>query len=328
MTTYMGLELKNPIIAGASTLTADMGTIKQLEDAGTAALVIRSLFEEQIQLQHFKFDEHKSAHEDVSAEIARNVPPHADYAGPAEHLMWVSKAKEAVSIPVIGSLSCVNEETWVEYAKKMADTGIDALELNFYKVPADFEKSGEEVERELIQVLKRVKESVSIPVSVKLSPFYSNPLNFIAALDQQGMDGVVVFNRLFQPDIDIEKEKNTFEWNLSQKNAHQLPLRYAGLLYGHLEADVCASSGIFSGRAVARMLLAGANCVQVVTALFRHDIKHIKTMLSDLTEWMDRKKYTTLDDFIGKMSRLNSNDPWVYKRAQYVHMLLKGNPLD
>lgn len=326
-TAYMGIPLKNPIIVGASELTGNMETIRQIDEAGAGALVIKSLFEEQIQLERLRRDQESAKYEDLDSEIARNAFAGIAHAGPAEHLMWTRKAKEAVSIPVIASLNCVNRDTWVEYAEELEKTGVDGLELNFYTLPTDFQHSSKQVEEEQTGILKAVMQAVSIPVSVKLSPFLTNPLAWIMELDMLDVKGIVLFNRLFQPDIETENETHASTLYLSPADAHRLPLRYAGLLHGGTQADICASSGIYTGNDVVKILLAGAGCVQVVSTLYKNQIHHIGVMLKDLESWMEKKGYEKLADFNGKLSRKNIHDPWVYKRAQYVQMLMRGNPL-
>ncbi len=325
-TKYLGIELKNPIIAGASELTANLDKIKRIEDAGAAALVTKSLFEEEIQLERYRLDEELSKYDELHAEMI-NVFPDIEHAGPDEHLSWVRKAKESVDIPVIGSLNAVNKETWVDYAKQLQQAGVDGLELNFYAVPDDFENAGVSVEEKQLEILKEIKKTVSLPISVKLSPFYSNPLHFIMQLDKTGVNGFVLFNQLFQPDINVAKETHSFPFNLSHEKDHRLPLRFAGLVYDKIKGDICASSGIFSGEDVVKMLLAGANAVQVVSALYRKKIQNISVMLNEIENWMGEKGYEKLDDFRGKLSQQNSSDPWAYKRAQYVKLLITGNPL-
>ncbi|MBN2091917.1 dihydroorotate dehydrogenase-like protein [candidate division KSB1 bacterium] len=325
-TVYMGKELSNPIIVGASELTADMKKIKKLEEAGAGAIVIKSLFEEQIELEKMKLNEDLTKYDEIHAEMV-TIFPKIEHGGPEEHLMWVRKAKESVKIPVFASLNVINRETWVEWAKKLAATGIDGLELNFYAVSTDFDLIGSNVEDEQVKILKAVQAAVSVPVSVKLSPYYSNPLNFINKLDLAKLNGLVLFNQFFQSDIDVDKEENIFPFNLSQPKDIRLPLRYVGLAYGNVKANICANTGIFTGKDVAKMLLAGADCVQVVSTLYSHGLDYLTTMLKELEDWMDSKGYQTINDFRGKMSRQNSNDPWIYKRAQYVRLLMHGNPL-
>ena len=322
-TTYMGLKLKNPIILGASNLVNKPEAIKQLEDAGIAAIVYKSLFEEQIQLETLQFDEELQEYENRNAEMTRLFPD-LEHAGPKEHLFNVKTLKANTTVPVIASLNAIYETTWVEYAKELEQTGVDALEINLYATPGYFEVAGSGIEDKQVLVVKSIKKAVKIPVSVKLSPFYTNTLNFIKKLDEAGADGYVLFNRFFQPDIDIEEELFHYPWDLSQERDHQLTLRYAGLLYGNIDASVCASRGISDTQDVIKMLLAGADVVQVVSAIYRHQPPFVTTVLNELSDWMDKKGYKSLDDFRGKLSRKNLKDPFTYQRAQYVDILMKS----
>jgi dihydroorotate dehydrogenase (fumarate) len=321
ITQYMGIQLKNPIIAGACSLTADMESIKEIELAGAGALVVKSLFEEEIQIEQFKFDEDQEKYNNRNAEMT-TIFPHLKHAGPKEHLYWVKKTKESVSIPVIASLNAVNRETWIEYAQRLQETGVDGLELNFFTVPKQFDLEGVSVEKEQLSILKMIKKNVSIPVAVKLSVLYSNPLNFISQLDQVGVDGFVIFNRFFEPDIDVDNEINILPFNLSKRSDYRLPLRFSGLLYGNIEGDICCSTGIFEADDVVKMLLSGANCVQVVSALYKNKTIHIRTLLEGITAWMKTRGYSSIDNFRGKLSKKNSSDPWAFTRAQYVKLLL------
>lgn len=321
-TKYMGLELKNPLILGACNLSLDPAKAKQLEEAGIAAIVFKSLFEEQINLESLQMQEELSEYAERNAEMI-NLFPDMQHAGPEEHLDKLQKVKEAVGIPVIGSLNCVNRETWVAYAIEMEKTGVDGLELNFYAVPGDFDLVSDDMEASQIEILKEVKSKVKIPVSVKLSPFYANPLHLIRKFDEAGADGVVLFNRMFQPDIDLKQEQHVFPFNLSQEGDYRLSLRYAGLLYSKINADVCANTGVFGGEDVVRLILAGANGVQVVSTVYKNKVAHIGKMLSDITSWMDAHGYKNLDDFRGNLSEQKVKDPYAYKRAQYVDMLMK-----
>ncbi len=325
-TVYMGLTLSNPIIAGASGLTGDLKSVKQLEEAGVGAIVLKSLFEEQIQLERFRFDEDQHRYDDIHAEML-TVFPELEYAGPAEHLSFARKVKETVSIPVIASLNAVTHDTWLEYAKLLEETGVDALELNLYASPRDFDSVAGEVESEQIRILREVKAAVKLPVSVKLSPFYTNVLNFIKMVDDENVDALVLFNRLFQPEIDVEEAVLTFPFNLSQKADHRLPLHYCGLLHGRVQADLCASTGILEGADIVRMILAGADCVQVVSAFYQQDPGIVRRMLADLEAWMMAKGYHTPTEFRGRLSKGHCADPWAYARAQYVKLLLKSDPI-
>lgn len=321
-TNYLGLELKNPVVIGANDMSLDIENIKKCEDQGAAAVVYKSLFEEQIGLEKTEMHEDLTQYNDLHAEMLVQHPD-IEHAGPEEHLYNLKKTKESVEIPVIGSLNAVFKETWIEYAKLIEETGVDALELNFYAVPRSFDLEGNIIEDEQIEILKEVKKNVNIPVSVKLSPRYTNPLNFIKRIDETGIDGFVLFNRLFQPDINIHSARHITPFNLSHTGDHKLALRFAGLLHGRINASICSSTGIFSGDDVIKMILAGSDCVQIVSTLYKNTIGIVSRMISELNNWMDEKGYEKIDDFKGLLSDQNLNDPFVYKRAQYVEMLMK-----
>ena len=323
-TTYLGLELKNPIIAGASGYTANLDRIRQLEEAGAAAVVTASLFEEQIQYERFRLEEDLHQFDNLYAEMT-DFFPQVKHAGPKEHLGWVKKAKQSVGIPVIASLNAVNRSIWSEWAVQLEDTGADALECNFYAAPSSFDQSSGDVEDEQIEILGEVKNKVKFPVSVKLSAFYSNPLYFIKRLDQVGVRGFVLFNRLFQPDINVEEQKNSYRHNLSSGTEYEASLRYAGLLHGNIRGDVCANSGIMSGKDVIKMILAGASCVQVVSTLYKNKISTLGDLIKEADSWMDGKGYKDLAAFRGKMDAKNNQDPGFYRRAQYVKNLIKAD---
>lgn len=327
-TTYMGIPLKNPLIVGASSYTARLDTLKKLEDAGAGAVVLKSLFEEQMELERFEFDEEVSKFEDSVSPEMHGIYPHSlEFNGAKEHLMWVRAAKEALSIPVIASINAVSKETWVQYAKDLAQTGIDGLELNVYTVPHDFSRSGASIEEEQIKNVKAVIQAVSIPVSVKLTPFYSNPLYFVSQLDKQGVKGLVVFNRLFQPKIDAEKEQLVSPPYLSNPEELRLALRFTGLISGNVGADICTSTGITKGTDAVSAILAGASAFQVVSSLYKNRIDHIKVLLSEIETWMEKKGYSSIESFKGKLSKKEVSDPWAYLRAQYINILWRANQI-
>ncbi len=325
-TTYMGIELKNPLILGASNLVSKPEVIKQIEEAGIGAIVYRSLFEEQIQLENLQMDEELSEYENRNAEMT-NLFPGLEHAGPKEHLYNVEKLVKSVDVPVFASLNAIYEPTWVEYAKELEKTGVAGLEINLYAVPGYFEVSGESIEDKQVQIVKAVKKAVSIPVSVKISLFYTNPLNFIKKIDEAGADGYVLFNRFFQPEIDIDKEEYHYPWELSNPKDHMIGLRYAGLLHGNLDGSVCVSRGIYDANDVVKMILAGADVVQMVSTIYRNSPSVVSDILMDLNKWMDDKGYKSLDDFRGKLSRKNMKDPFAYQRAQYVDILTKSEEI-
>jgi dihydroorotate dehydrogenase (fumarate) len=326
-TKYMGIELNNPIIIGASNLVTDLDNLKIAEEQGAGAVVYKSLFEEEIQLESFQMDERLNEFNDLNAEMVQ-IHPVIEHGGPEEHLFNIRKACENLSIPIFASINAINIDTWVKYAKLLSETGVAGIELNFYQIPLDFKKSGKEVEDIQINTLKEIKKNVSIPVSVKLSPDYSNILDFIKKLDKAGADALVIFNSFFQPDIDVINEKHIKTSHLSNEGDYKKSLRYTGLLYDNVNADICSSHGIFCGEDVIKLLLSGATCVQIVSTLYRNGLSQIGIIRNDLEEWMDSKNYKNIDEFRGKLSRnkLGSN-PFVYKRAQYVELLLNSDEI-
>jgi len=323
-TKYLGMELKSPLIVGACSLTDEPEKLKALEDAGAGAIVFKTLFEEQIQLEELELNSELAEFSELHAEMTK-IFPTMKHAGPTEHLLKLKKAKQAVSIPVIASLNAVFMDTWVEYAKLIEQTGVDALEINFYTTPKDFELEGKDIIATHLEVLNKVVRAVKIPITVKLSPFYTNPLHVVSRMDKTGVEGFVMFNRMFQPDIDIETEHLEQTIMLSSSHDARLSVRFTGLLYGNIAADICSASGILTGEDAIKTMLAGANAFQVVSALYQKDIKSIGTILNDISNWMDRKGYNTIDDFKGKLAKVNLKDPFAYRRAQYVEILMHSH---
>ena len=325
-TKFMGINVKNPIVVGACNLSQNPDTLAKLEEAGASAIVYKSLFEEQIQYEKVQMNESLHEFDDRHAEMT-SIHPNLEHAGPKEYLNKLKKAKDSLSIPLIASLNAVYEETWVEYAKLIEETGVDGLELNFYAVPKEADSEAESLENKQVEVLKAIKKVVNIPVAVKLGPFYSNPLAVVSKMDQVGVNGFVLFNRLFQPDIDVDDEKHVFPFYLSREGDYRLPLRFTGLLYKQINANICSNTGIYSGKDVAKMILAGADCVQVVSALYKNKPDHISTMLSELESWMKSKSYKSLNDFQGKLSKVSTTDPFTYSRSQYVDIIMKADEI-
>lgn len=322
-THYMGLELKNPIIIGASNIVTDIENLKRIEKAGASAIVYKSLFEEQIQLENLELFERKTEYYERNAEMISLYPESkSGTLDIMEHLLALRKAKESVTIPVFASINAVLNETWVEYAKKIEETGVDGLELNFYSLPEKFDKESEDIEKKQIKILTLVKSAVKIPVSVKLSPYYTNPLKLISDMDKAGADAFVLFNRLFQPDIDVQTEEHNFPYSLSNKEDNRLPLRFAGLLYGNTKASICANSGIMNGSDVIKMILAGADCVQIVSTVYLNQIEVISSMLVEIDNWMDSRHYKSIESFRGKLSKMNSENKLLYHRAQYMDFMM------
>ncbi len=320
--TYMGIELTGPVVVAACSLSGRVETIERIEAAGAGGLVIKSLFEEQVMAEEVKLKADEQVGAERFAESLTYFPP-LDHAGAREHLMWIEKTRQAVAMPLIGSLNAYTPGGWADYARQIAETGVNALELNVYAVQTDPDRTGADVEAELFDTVSAVLDQVDLPVAVKLSPFYSSVVNVATELDRRGVRGLVLFNRFIQPDIDPEAEALRNVMDLSRPAEMRLPLRYVALLYGKVEADLAANTGIHSADAVVRQILAGATIVQVASVLYAHDVEYIRTLHEGVDRWMDQKGYHTLDDFRGKLSQADVPDPFAYERAQYVELLMQ-----
>jgi dihydroorotate dehydrogenase (fumarate) len=322
-TTYLGIELNNPVIVGSCNLTTDESLLKKLEEAGASAIVYKSLFEEQIQLENYILDDKLNEFNERNAEMTR-LFPNIEHAGPEEYLYQLARTVKLVNIPVFASLNAVQKETWIEYAKKIEDMGVAGLELNFYSLPFDEHQTESDIIKQQVEIAASVVNALQIPISVKLSPFYANIIHVVKQFDNIGVKGFVLFNRLFQPDFDLEREIHHFPYNLSSPEDNRLPLRFTGLLYGKIKGNICANTGIFTGEDVVKMILAGADAVQIVSTIYRNKPEIIVKILSTMNEWMDSKNYTNLNDFKGKLSAEKSTDIFAYKRVQYVDILMKS----
>jgi dihydroorotate dehydrogenase (fumarate) len=320
-TRYMGIDLPNPILVGACSLSKQVDSIRQMEAAGAGGLVIKSLFEEQVQLEQGKFEDERSRFDELYGE-AVNLFPKTPHAGPKEHLFWIGETRKAVKMPLFASLNAVNPETWVEWSRRLQDTGVDGLELNFYSLPLDPALASSEIEKRELDAFAKVRAAVKIPIAVKLHPYYTNMLGVAEAFSKAGANALVLFNRLFQPDVSLETESERAVLTLSNSADSQLALRWMALLHGRVKSDLVASTGIMTGRDALKMVLGGATAVQVVSTLYRNRISHIAEMLSEMRTWMDGKRYTKLEDFRGKASKQRVKDPWAYERGQYIKALL------
>jgi len=325
-TNYCGLKLKNPVIVGASNLVTEEKNLKRLEEAGAAAIVYKSLFEEQLHLENFELDEQLTEYDDRNAEML-NIFPELEHAGPKFHLLQLEKAKKQLNIPLIASLNAVYDVSWGDLAKDISNTGVDAIELNFFSQVTDPNLSANDLLKRQLEVVESVKANVKIPISIKLSPFYANILEAVHQFDKLGVNGFVLFNRFFEPSINIEDERHHFPWNLSSSSDKGLSLRYAGLLHNEIKADICSSNGFHTGEDIIETILAGANVAQVVSTLYQNKISYLSTIIEDIEEWMDKKAYKSLDDFRGKLSKKNVNDKYAYKRAQYVDILWNADKI-
>lgn len=325
-TSYMGLNLKSPIVVGASNMVTKPETLKKLEENGAGAIVYKSLFEEQIQLENLEQSETMEEFEDRNPEMI-SVFPDVEHAGSQEQIHEFKKAKKLLNIPLIASINAIYKQSWIDYAKQFEEAGAEALELNFYAVPRNFEDSAFDVEQEQIEILREVKKAVNIPVSVKISPFYTNILHVVKQMDEAGADAIIIFNKLFEPDINAEDQEHITPFHLSNKGEYRLSIRYSGLLYDNINANIIASQGVYDGEDTAKLILAGADAVQAVSTFYVNKPEHMKKMLDDLQEWMKVKGYNSLDEFRGKLSRKNVKDYKIFKRAQYVDLLMHADDI-
>jgi dihydroorotate dehydrogenase (fumarate) len=320
-TSYMGIALKNPIIVGSSPLSTRVETMKAMEAAGASAIVLKSLFEEQVRIDAAAFEHDLSEHDDVSAE-ATSMFPHLEHAGTRTHVFWISEARKALKIPLIASVNCVTKIQWAEYAKALEGAGVDGIELNLHSPVNDLTLTGADIENRELDIMNEVRNAVRIPVGVKLHPYYTNLLNVVSRFEEAGADGFVMFNRLFQPDIDVDAEVKKARYQETDSRDSLLSLRWIALLTNRLRAGIAASSGISSGRDVAKMLLAGARATQVVGVIIREKPAVIAKMVADLDAWMNSHGYKNIEDFRGKLARVNPNDAWGFSTSQYVEGLL------
>lgn len=320
-TTYMGISLKNPLLVAASTISHLVDRVKMAEDVGAGGVVISSLFEEQIEIEQLRMADRLAVGSESFPE-ALSYFPNITYDEANEHLMWLEKTRKAVKIPLFASLNAFSAGSWVHYARQLEATGVDGLELNIYAVATDLTKSGSEIEKELYEIVEAVKAQVKIPVAVKLSPFYTSVVNVAAELDKRHVDALVLFNRFLQPTIEIETESLHNEMVFSTPQELKLPLRWIALISGRVKADLAITSGVHSGQDAIRALLAGATVVQTASALLKHGIPYLSTMLRDIEAWMSEKGYDKISDFQGKVSQKNCDDPFAFERAQYVRLLL------
>jgi len=320
---YMGINLKNPIIVGANNMVSNIESLKQMEKAGASAIVYKSLFEEQLHMENLEYsnfiDEYVAQNSDETSPY-----PDLDVSGPKEYLFKLKKAKEVLNIPLFASLNAVYDVSWVDYAKQIEAIGVDGIELNFYAVPKEMESAGIDYVNMQFDIIEKIKAALSIPVAVKLSSFYDNPLSVIKRMDDLGADSFVLFNRFFQPDIDLDKEEMVFPYNLSSRGDYGLALRFAGLLFNRINANICSSTGVFTGDDVAKLIMAGADTVQVVSVLYKDGIDKITDIINELSLFMEKKGYNDLNAFRGKLSQNKINDPFAYGRAQYLDFLVNS----
>ena len=318
-TSYLGLQLRNPLVASASPLSQEVDSIRQLEDAGASAVVLYSLFEEQLRRETLELDFYLSAGTESFPESLSYFPEPSEFKnGPEEYLEHIRKAKSAVQIPIIASLNGSSVGGWIQYATQIEEAGADALECNIYWIPTDTTVTSEQVERQYLDILHAVKSAVHIPVALKLSPFFSSLAAIAKQFDDAGADGLVLFNRFYQPDVDLEKLEMTPNVLLSTPHAMRLPLTWIGILRGRIKASLAATSGIHEAEDVIKLLLVGADVTMLCSTLLRNGIKHLGTIESDLRLWMETHEYESVRQMQGSMSQLHSQDPAAFERAQYM----------
>jgi dihydroorotate dehydrogenase (fumarate) len=322
-TSYLGLRLPTPLVLASSSLSNRVENFSAAEAHGAGAVVLRSLFEEQIESADSALQEALSYGAESTAE-ARSFFP-SQRVGPVEYLHLVSRAKRAVKIPVIGSLNCVAPGSWSDYARQIAEAGADALEVNLYAVQADPEIGSAEVEARYEEIVASIVDAVGIPVAVKVSPFFTALAHTLAAFRRRGAKGFVLFNRFLQPDISLERMSLQNVMPPSEPAEMLLPLRWIALLHGRLEADLAASTGIHDAAGVIKQLLAGATVVQLASVLLQRGIPHLETMRQGLEDWMDKRGFSEIADFRGTLSQRVVRDPGAFERAQYVHLILSQN---
>lgn len=321
-TTYMGMTLRNPLVASASPLSEDIGNIKRLEDAGASAVVLYSLFEEQLSRDRMALYHHLSHGTESFAEALTYFPePPEFHLGPEGYLEHIRRAKQSVKIPIIASLNGSTNGGWTEFAKLMQEAGADAIELNIYYLPTDLDLPGASVEQTCLDIVESVKWSVTVPVSVKLSPYYSSMANMARRLDDAGADALVLFNRFYQPDIDLDTLDVLPNVLLSQPQAMRLPLRWIAILYGRIRASLAATSGVHSAQDSIKLLMAGANVTMMCSSLLKRGIGHVAVTLDEMKMWMEENEYESVKQMQGSMSHLHTQNPAAYERVQYMRAL-------
>ena len=320
--TYMGLQLKSPIVVSACTLSEQTDNIAKMEDSGAGAVVMSSLFEEQIKMEEARFKSVLSTTTNSFAEAADFFPDLDDFnVGTDEYLENIRKAKERVKIPIIGSLNGITNEGWIDYSRMMEQAGADALEVNIFFIPGDVKMSSSEVEHRYLNIIESIKHSVKIPVAVKLNPYFSAMGNMAQRMKTAGADGLVLFNRFYQPDFDINKLKVTHDLHYSESNEIRLPLLWLGLLYGKVDVSLAATTGVQSAIEVVKYILAGADAVMTASSLYKNGIPYLKTINKELQDWMVMMGFDNINAFKGTMSQHNISDPTAYERANYIQIL-------
>jgi dihydroorotate dehydrogenase (fumarate) len=318
-TKYLGMQLRTPLVASASPLSQEISGIRNLEDAGASAVVLYSLFEEQLHKEALELELHLNAGTESFAESITYFPHSSEFhTGPDEYLEHIRKAKSAVDIPIIASINGASLGGWAKYARQVEQAGADAIECNLYFIPTNTEILGSEVETTYANILREVKTSVQIPIAAKLSPFFSNLANMAKRFDQIGTNGLVLFNRFYQPDIDLEELEIKPNVLLSSAQDLRLPLTWIGILFGHVRANLAATSGVHGPEDVIKLLMVGADVTMLCSALLRYGVGHLRHVEEGVVEWMEKHEYESVQQMQGSMSQLRCPDPGAFERAQYM----------
>ncbi|MDX2139496.1 MAG: dihydroorotate dehydrogenase-like protein [Chloroflexota bacterium] len=326
-TNYLGMTLRSPLVVSACPLSEKLENIQRMEAAGAAAVVLYSLFEEQIRQEREAMHHYMVYGTESFAEALTYFPePDIYHAGTEDYLRLIENARKTVGIPIIGSLNGTTPGSWVKFARKMESAGAHALELNIYSIPTDVHESGETVEANMLEIVSAVKAAISIPVAVKLSPFFSNLAHTAHKLAVAGADGLVLFNRFYQPDIDLETLEVVPNVLLSTPQALRLPLTWVALLFGRVHTDLAATSGIHTGHDVIKMMMAGANVTMMASALLRSGIEHLGVVEMGMRKWMEEHDYASVRQMRGSVSQMNAADPSAFERAQYIRSLKTYQP--
>ncbi|MGA6984670.1 MAG: dihydroorotate dehydrogenase-like protein [Terriglobales bacterium] len=318
-TTYMGLQLRTPLVASASPLSQEIDSIRRLEDAGASAVVLYSLFEEQLRQESFELEHHLAEGTNSFAEASSFFPqPDEFHLGPEGYLNHIRKAKDAVEIPIMASLNGATLGGWAKYAKQIEQAGADAIECNIYFIPTNLDIAGSDIEKTYIDILREVKISVHIPVAVKVSPFFSNMANMAMRLNEAGANGLVLFNRFYQPDINLDELEIQPNVLLSTPQALRLPLTWIGILYSRIRASLAATSGVHGPEDVIKLLMVGADVTMLCSVLLRNGISHLRDFEEGLLAWMEKHEYESVHQMKGSMSQIRCPNPSAFERAQYM----------
>ena len=324
-TRYLGLALESPLVCSSSPMMQELDNLRRIEDAGAAAVVLHSLFEEQITLESQDLDRNLFHGTESYAEALSYFPDMASFEiGPEAYLEHVRKAKEALAIPVVASLNGISTGGWIDWAKRIEAAGADAIELNTYFMPTDLEVSGSQLEEMYLELVRDVKASVKIPVAVKLSPFFSSIPNFCASLDMLGVDGLVMFNRFYQPDFDLERLEVVPRLTLSSPNELLMRLHWVAVLAGRVKADMAVTGGVHGATDVIKSMMAGAKVAMMTSALLEHGIDHLRTVRHELLQWLEANEYPSIALMQGSLSQRKVAEPAAFERANYMKVLRSG----